>query len=475
MTRLLEIIVALVMVLILALIVGLLLPSSGHIQRTLTVSKDVRDVYDILDNFRRFPDYSMLRSYDANLEYQQSPDKWYGPGASISWTSSKSDAGDGKLTIVSAKPGFNQVEYTGTATIVWSIQNNWHGTDKHFTIHLRRTGSQQKLVKITWDYDVDYGWNLINRYSGLYIHGRPDTLIQYSLANLENLLATIPNIRYGDLDPSIVSTPQQPVLMISTTAKRQYDAVIAASDTAVKELQATIKKLGLHAAGPRIRFTTNFGDENYQFDVAIPVDSDTVTIDGQQYTLGAPHAPAQNADAADGSSSAGASSVAAAGSAAAPANAASAAAGPQPGTLDDHGRLIINAKVRGMLAFGGKALESTVHGSSAGILGTRQGLKAYAETHGYPFDAVTDPLYDAQVKATGSIGPDGKPITADQQVFKVYLPLAAAPAQTPEQALAAAASAKAPAAAASVAGAPASGSSAPASAGSAPAKAATVQ
>src|SRR5690625_5564407 len=72
MTRLLELIVAIVIVAILALIVGVCLPSTGHIERTATVSKDIRHVYDIFDNFRRFPDYSLLNAYKEGVEYQRS-------------------------------------------------------------------------------------------------------------------------------------------------------------------------------------------------------------------------------------------------------------------------------------------------------------------------------------------------------------------------------------------------------------------
>ncbi|HET8553954.1 MAG TPA: polyketide cyclase, partial [Rhodanobacteraceae bacterium] len=162
MTRLLEIITALIIVVILALIVGVALPSSGHVERSDTVSKDIRHVYDALDNFRTFPHYAVLRSYDPQLQYEQS-DKWYGAGSSISWKSNDPKVSDGKLTIVSDDPGFAQVQEQGKATMVWDLQNDWYGTDKQFTISLQRTGRAQKLVDITWAYDVKYGWNLISR------------------------------------------------------------------------------------------------------------------------------------------------------------------------------------------------------------------------------------------------------------------------------------------------------------------------
>lgn len=485
MTRLLELITALIIVFILALIVGVALPSTGHIERSDTVSKDIRHVYDTLDNFHTFPRYSVLKAYDPELKFTQSG-KWYGPGSSISWDSTSDKISDGKLTIVSDAPGFDEVQTQGQASIVWNLQNDWRGTDKHFTINLKRTGRAQKLVDITWTYDVKYGWNLISRYSGLYIHGAPDALIQNSLKNFTDMLAGIPNLDYAGLDPKIVNMPQQPILLVSTSAKRNLTDLDAATDNAVSEIQAAMKKLGVHQAGPRIRFTTNYGDSSYTFDVAIPIDSDTLTINGKSYTLTAAKQP-ENTAAAMSASSAGASSVAAAGSVAAtgsvaaigstatagsvPASAASAGkagAGTAAGMHDDQGRLIVTADVRGLLAFGGKALQGVWYGSPAGVPPTRLRLKAYAETHGYTFDTNKHRAYDMQVRAYESKLPDGQEVAYDEQGFKVYLPIAEGPEQTPEQA--AGMQPELPAWASS---APASAGSAPANASSAPAAAST--
>jgi type II secretory pathway pseudopilin PulG len=439
MMRLLELIVAIGIVAVLGLILGIALPSSGHVERTLVVSKDIRHVYDMLDNYRRFPEYAVLRAYDPQMKYQQG-EQWYGPGSTISWTSNNSKVGNGKLTIVSATPDFDQVELQGRATIVWALENNWRGDNKLFTIKMERTGRTQKLVKINWAYDVDYGWNLIDRYSNLYIHGDPDSLIQYSLNNLQNVLATVPNMDYRNLVPQIVDTPPQAVLYVSTSAPRTLNDVDAATDAALTQIAAAMKKLGVHAIGPRITFDTNYGADNYDFDVAVPIDATSLTIDGQSYDLTMPQTPKQIASEpapAESTSVAKAGSVAGAGSAA-PAAAASAAkgkpAGPQPGTRDRFGHLIVDANVRGMLAFGGRALTGEWNGSPAGIPPTRLMLEAYARTHGYRFDEVTYRPYDVQAVAYGDKDAKGNDVAYDEQTFKVFLPLITSPAQTPEQA-----------------------------------------
>ena len=53
MTRLLEFIVALVIVAVLGVVVGVAMPSTGHVEREMLISKDLRQVYDVFSNFRR--------------------------------------------------------------------------------------------------------------------------------------------------------------------------------------------------------------------------------------------------------------------------------------------------------------------------------------------------------------------------------------------------------------------------------------
>ena len=439
MTRVIEVIVAVLMVMVLGLVVALLLPDEGSTSRSIEVSHDLRHVYDILNNYRRFPDYGVLRAYDPNTQFTFSGPA-YGPGAAVSWKSSNPKVLDGSLDIVSAQPAASDVSTQGSATIVWKLRhrggflNGWYGHDQHIEIDLERAGSSQKLVRITMRYKVNYGWNLIDRLSQLYIHGEPAAFIQYTLNNLQNTLASIPNISYDGVRPQLVNTPRQPVLFVSTKAKRTLDDVDAATAKAMTEIDAAMKKLGVSAAGQPTTFTTDWGDEYYRFDVAVPINSSTLTVAGQSDDLSQPGAPAAATAAAD---QAGGSTAA-------------------PGTWLAKGALEVEGPVQARMAFGGHALTATWNGSPAGVPLTRLQLKAYALTHGYAFDDGAHRFYDVLMT-------DPATTAYDQQTFNVYLPVFGAPAQTPEQAPAAA-----PATASS---APASSASAPASAGSVPAAA----
>jgi len=457
MTRVLEFIVALVIVAVAGVVVGVIMPGSGHVERSTVVGKDMRQVYDVLDNFRRFPDYSVLGTYDRDIKYNLGG-KAYGPGAEISWVGGASEGkvGNGKLTIASAEPNFDKIDSTAkSARIVWNLDNDWRGRDKHFTLDLDRQGTRNQLTKITWAYDVAYGFNLIDRYSNLYIHGNPDAFIQFSLTSLQNVLAGVPNIDYTKLIPYIEQTKPTPVLLVSTQIDRKGGLVALddATATAEKQIQDAAKKLGVNVTGPRIIFTTNFGDQTYSFDVAMPIDATSLTLNGQSQELTAAQAPKlDNSQPAAGSS--------------APASASSSAAAPAeaPGQHDRFGRLIVNGTVRAELAFGGPALMGVWNGTAAGVPQTRDMLKAYSQTHGYKFDDVVHRAYDIQVQP--EVRDAGGNVTTYAK-FDVYLPLAeGAPEQTPEQA----AGIQPPTLDVP---APASSTAAPASSSSAPAEAAS--
>ena len=87
MMRVLEFLVALVIVVVIGVVAAVVMPGSGHVDRSLVVGKDIRQVYDVLDNFRRLPDYAVLRSYDPHVEFKFSGQA-YGAGAELSWNSS---------------------------------------------------------------------------------------------------------------------------------------------------------------------------------------------------------------------------------------------------------------------------------------------------------------------------------------------------------------------------------------------------
>jgi len=315
MTRLLELLVALAIVFVLAVILGVCLPDHAHIERSVVVSSPVRQVNDVISGFHTYPSWNALRAYDPKVQLNfKGPDS--GPGAEVDWTSNDDRIGAGSLTVASDPAPQQDKEIT------WLLNNNWKGENKRFTIDITPS-ENRKTATVRMSYDVDYGWDLLARYSGLYLEGAPATQISFQLGALQNMLATFPNVDYKDQQIDVKDVAAQPILFVTTTAKRTLDDVADATDKAMALIQATIKKDKINAVGGRITVTTNWGDENYDFDVAQPVDK---------------------ADAP------------------------------------------VTDPVKAGQSYGGKALVTSFTGSPAQLPLARLMLKAYAYTHGYVFD-----------------------------------------------------------------------------------------
>lgn len=333
MTRLLEILVACIIVFILAVLFGVLLPAHRHIERSVEVSSPARQVFDVINGFHTYPVWNALRSYDHSVRTSLSGPE-AGPGAVVSWNSTDNRIGNGSLTVAATPAPVQDQQVT------WNVVNNWRGENKTFVFDLKPS-TNGKTLHITMGYDVDYGWDLPARYSGMYLEGDPATQIQIQLANLQNMVATFPTVDYKDTDIQIKDVTAQPTLFVSTKAHRTLDEVADATDKAVTAIQAAVKKDKLNITGPRTTITTNWGDENYEFDVAFAV---------------------------------------------------------------DHNDAPLTDPVKSGTSYGGKALMTSFTGSPAQLPLSRLLLKAYAYTHGYTFDESsegTGRFYDELTSAPG--------------------------------------------------------------------------
>ena len=355
MIRVLEIIVSLIIVCLLAVLVAVFLPSTGHIERVTEVSNPLRQVYDTIDGFGRFPEYSSLRTYDPTVKMTRSGPA-EGVGAKVAWDTSYQQVGNGSLTIT---------EVADDSQVKMAVENDWMGANKTFTMDLE-PGSKGKTVRIKMSYDVDYGWNLIWRFAGLYIHGVPDSLLQTSLANLSGMMAGFPNVDYSDLPIRVIDMTAKPILFVSTKAPRTLEDVDTASDAAMTQIQAIMSKAGLTAVGPPMTITTNWGDDAYTFDYAIPVDKATFTLDGKELTITGIDPDVVRSAVEDDDS-------------------AAEPTAPVVGEKDRKGYLVLSDNVRATQSYAGKALYAEYKGSPAALPLLRLKERAYAETHGYKY------------------------------------------------------------------------------------------
>src|SRR5690606_35470807 len=191
-----------------------------------------------------------------------------GVGATMAYDSDNPQVGDGSWKIVASEP---------RRSVTYALENQQRGHDKTMTFHLKPTGRGGRNVEITQNYDVEYGWDLMGRYAGLYVSRHVGDDMKLGLDRLANMLAQVPNTDYAVQgstmsDLQFVELPAEDLLVVSAGAIERNNLKIQNAMKADLEwINRTIKANNLVATGPMRIVTSDFGRENYTFDVAVPV------------------------------------------------------------------------------------------------------------------------------------------------------------------------------------------------------------
>ena len=198
-----------------------------------------------------------------------------GVGARLDYVSKEEGLGKGSWEITESVP---------RQKISYKIDNPERGSNKRTSFIFKPTGRNNRNVKITQTYKVDYGFNLLGRYNGLYVGSSIGDDLKLGLARMSNMLASVPNYDYADFSrndaamvPKISDRPAENLLVVTAVVPRDNAKVQAQMQGNLEWIEKVIKSNGLEAAGP-VRIVTNeFGSESYSFDVAQVVTKAGVT------------------------------------------------------------------------------------------------------------------------------------------------------------------------------------------------------
>ncbi|MBV2209712.1 MAG: SRPBCC family protein [Thermomonas sp.] len=263
MTRLIEILISLAIVFALYLIVGLVLSPSRHLVEKIETNRKLTLVFDSLNSFRRFHDWNPLVLRDPRMQLTLSgPEE--GVGARLDYLSKEERLGKGSYEITESVP---------REKISIKIDNIERGDNKRTSFSFKPTGRNNRNVEITQTYDVDYGWNLLGRYAGLYVTRHVGDDMKMGLSRLVTMLATIPNVDYAATGnkmgaPKVVELPAEDLLFVNSGAVDRGNAQIqAAMESNSEWIKRTMEANGLEPVGPVRIVTTDLASESYTFDV----------------------------------------------------------------------------------------------------------------------------------------------------------------------------------------------------------------
>ena len=267
MTRLLEMLIALLIVGVLFVVVGVLLPANRTLVEQVETNRRQTIVFDTINSFRRFHEWHPMVLYAPNMDLQRSgPEE--GEGATLTFDSDSRTVGSGSWTITESEP---------RRRVAIAIEDDRQGTNKRTEFILQPTGRGGRNIEITQTYNVDYGWNLIGRYAGLYVSRSVGDSMSLGLARLSNILASVPNVDYaveGSTleDLRFVERPAENLLAVRAGAiERRTDEIQASMTSNMEWINRTLAANDLEAAGPMRILTTELGREVYNCDAALPV------------------------------------------------------------------------------------------------------------------------------------------------------------------------------------------------------------
>ncbi len=267
MTRLLELLISMAIVAVLFLLVAVLLPSSRSLTESVETNRRMTIVYDTINSLRRFGAWNPLALRDPGMALELSGPP-SGVGARLDYRSRNDAVGEGSWELV---------ENEENRRVLYRIENEARGGNKRMEFLLEPTGRSGRNVQITQKYNVDYGWDLLGRYSGLYVSRNVGDDMKLGLSRMSNMLATVPNVDYrvdgskmADLEA--VQRPAEHLLVVNAGAVERNNETIKASMKGNMEwINRTMAANNLVATGPLRIISTELGRENYTFDVAQPV------------------------------------------------------------------------------------------------------------------------------------------------------------------------------------------------------------
>ncbi len=149
-----RLLVGLAGLLVILVVIGLFLPSTAQVERSVVIEAPPERVYEVVSDFNQFNRWSPWYENDPNAEYTISP-PGTGVGATFSWASEVPGVGSGSQQIIA-------LEENRLIQIKLDFGPDGQATSS-YTLEALNDGS----TRLTWGFDTDFGYDLIGRYLGL--------------------------------------------------------------------------------------------------------------------------------------------------------------------------------------------------------------------------------------------------------------------------------------------------------------------
>jgi hypothetical protein len=167
----------LIVVVVVLVGVAYMLPRYVHVERSVVVDRPAGVVFQILNSFKHFQEWSPWVDYDPSAQVSYSgPES--GVGAKMAW-SGNDKVGKGSQLITASEPG---------ARVATDLDFGGMGSAKSAFV-LKGDGGG---TRVTWLLDLDMGNGPIGRYMGLFMDGMIGKDYEKGLTRLKALAEKLP-------------------------------------------------------------------------------------------------------------------------------------------------------------------------------------------------------------------------------------------------------------------------------------------
>ena len=266
--------VGIVFLLLIAVFVvtGYSLPRQVHVERSVTVERPASMMFEILNGYRHFNEWSPWAKRDPNALFTISgPDS--GVGARMSWSGDPQLVGSGWQEIVASKP-FEQIDI--------KLDFDAQGiADTGFKLI-----AQGDETTITWFFDSDLTEGVNNldsflaRYFGLLFDRWVGGDYEQGLANLKAYAESLPVSDFSQLEIERVDVAAQNILYVTTARSQDPADITLAMSEAYAEISGFMNQNGITMNGQPMAITRAWEGGGYRFDAAIPVDFIPLNLTG---------------------------------------------------------------------------------------------------------------------------------------------------------------------------------------------------
>lgn len=272
MLRIVEIVLAVIFAALFFFVLGLFFGKDARITRSVEVGNPITQVYDSLNGFHNFSQWNPWQHVDPDLTKTVSGEK-YGVGARLDFQSLEKRIGSGSLQLIESS-----LEEDGK--IRFAVDNDWFGSNKELVFRLK-ADPKTRAVSVVAEFNVEFGWNVIGRYAGLYLDGRIGEDLEIALARFSTTMSTVPMVDYSQMVVEEVELPGMNILYVGggiPAAPRKWDEAQIAMEGAWKQVEDFMKQANIRPIGPKLRVVNVLGEEFNDFSMAWPIDTDTVAV-----------------------------------------------------------------------------------------------------------------------------------------------------------------------------------------------------